>query len=82
MRFFTLVLEAGLIICFIGLGIFAYGLNYFMIHDVLIHQRLNGSKARQQITLLKLYTLKHIKYTTKNLIGKEDGSIRNAFCPF
>jgi beta-carotene 3-hydroxylase len=35
---FILVLRRVSIICFfIGLGIFAYGLSYFMIHDVLIH---------------------------------------------
>jgi beta-carotene 3-hydroxylase len=32
----TGVLEIGLAI---GLGIFAYGLTYFMVHDIFIHQR-------------------------------------------
>jgi beta-carotene 3-hydroxylase len=31
--------DADLIIFFLSIGDFAYGLSYFMIHDVLIHQR-------------------------------------------
>jgi beta-carotene 3-hydroxylase len=37
---------------FIGLGIFAYGLSYFMIHDVLIHQRFKWFKTQTTSTLL------------------------------
>lgn len=32
---------------FVGLGIMLYGITYFLIHDVLIHQRLNWFKKTQ-----------------------------------
>ncbi|MDB9961316.1 sterol desaturase family protein [Oceanihabitans sp.] len=39
---------------FIGLGIFFYGLTYFLIHDVLIHQRFKWFKNTKNKYLLGL----------------------------
>jgi beta-carotene 3-hydroxylase len=41
--------DADLIICFLSIGDFAYGLSYFMIHDVLIHQRFKWFKHTNNI---------------------------------
>jgi beta-carotene 3-hydroxylase len=46
---------------FIGLGITAYGFSYFMIHDVLIHQRFKWFKNTKNTLLV--YE-KPTKYTT------------------
>jgi beta-carotene 3-hydroxylase len=55
---------------FIGLGIFFYGLAYFLVHDVLIHQRFKWFK-RVSIPYLKALRKAH-KVHHKHL-GKEDG---------
>jgi beta-carotene 3-hydroxylase len=67
-RIFIFVLRRVSIICFfIGLGIFAYGLSYFMIHDVLIHQRFKWFKNTNNKYLIglrkahKVHTTKHGK---------------------
>ena len=40
MSFFYSEVEYGFVFGFaIGFGIFAYGLTYFLVHDILIHQR-------------------------------------------
>jgi beta-carotene 3-hydroxylase len=55
---------------FIGLGIMAYGMAYFMIHDVLIHQRFKwfkNTKNKYLIGLRKAHKVHH-----KHL-GKEHG---------
>jgi len=55
---------------FIGLGIFAYGLSYFIVHDIIIHQRLKlfkNTKNKYLIALRKGHKVHH-----KHL-GKEDG---------
>jgi beta-carotene 3-hydroxylase len=55
---------------FIGLGILLYGLAYFMVHDVLIHQRFKWFKKtnnRYLIGLRKAHKVHH-----KHL-GKENG---------
>lgn len=55
---------------FIGLGILLYGLTYFLIHDVLIHQRFKwfrNTKNKYLIGLRKAHKVHH-----KHL-GKEDG---------
>lgn len=39
---------------FIGLGIFLYGIAYFLVHDVLIHQRLSWFKNTKNKYLLGL----------------------------
>lgn len=55
---------------FIGLGILCYGISYFLIHDVLIHQRFNWfkkTKNKYLIGLRKAHKVHHKK------IGKEDG---------
>jgi len=44
---------------FIGLGILFYGMAYFMVHDVLIHQRFKWFKRRIINTLLGY--AKHIR---------------------
>ena len=55
---------------FIGLGFFIYGTCYFLVHDVLIHQRFKwfkGTKNKYLIALRKAHKIHH-----KHL-GKEDG---------
>ncbi|WP_053991719.1 sterol desaturase family protein [Mangrovimonas sp. TPBH4] len=55
---------------FIGLGIFFYGIAYFLIHDVLIHQRFKwfkNVKNKYLIGLRKAHKVHH-----KHL-NKEDG---------
>lgn len=55
---------------FIGLGILLYGMAYFLIHDVLIHQRFKWfkhTKNKYLIGLRKAHKVHH-----KHL-GKEDG---------
>jgi beta-carotene 3-hydroxylase len=55
---------------FIGLGILMYGLAYFLVHDVLIHQRFKWFKNVKNPYLLGLR--KGHKVHHKHL-GKEDG---------
>ena len=61
------ILEIGLAI---GLGIFAYGFTYFMVHDIFIHQRFkwfrnaNNKYAR---ALRRAHKMHH------KHIGKKDG---------
>lgn len=55
---------------FISLGILLYGITYFLIHDVLIHQRFpwfKHTKNRYLLGLRKAHKIHH-----KHL-GKEDG---------
>jgi beta-carotene 3-hydroxylase len=55
---------------FIALGIFLYGITYFLVHDVLIHQRFpwfKNTKNSYLIGLRKAHKIHH-KY-----LGKEDG---------
>lgn len=55
---------------FVGLGIFFYGLAYFLVHDVLIHRRFRwfkSTRSRYLIGLRKAHKTHH-----KHL-GKEDG---------
>lgn len=65
---------------FIGLGIFAYGLSYFIVHDIVIHQRLKlfkNTKNKYLIALRKGHKVHH-----KHL-GKEDGECFGMlFVPF
>ena len=65
---------------FIGLGILFYGIAYFMVHDVLIHQRFKWfSKTNNKylIGLRKAHKVHH-----KHL-GKEDGECFGMlFVPF
>ena len=55
---------------FIGLGILFYGLAYFFVHDVLIHQRFKWFKNTQNSYLKGLRKAHKIHH--KHL-GKEDG---------
>lgn len=55
---------------FIGLGIFLYGLTYFLIHDVLIHQRFKWFKNTKSKFLLGLRKAHKVHH--KHL-GKEKG---------
>ena len=55
---------------FIALGILFYGITYFLIHDVLIHQRFNWFKHTNNRYLLGLRKAHKIHH--KHL-GKEDG---------
>jgi beta-carotene 3-hydroxylase len=52
---------------FIGLGILLYGLTYFLIHDVLIHQRFNWFRKTQNSYLkgLKRAHRMHHKHKDK-----------------
>jgi len=55
---------------FIGLGIFFYGATYFLIHDVLIHQRFKWFKKTKNKYLLGLRKAHKVHH--KHL-DKEDG---------
>ncbi len=55
---------------FIGLGVLGYGITYFMVHDVLIHQRFKWFKHTKNKYLLGLRKAHKIHH--KHL-GKEDG---------
>lgn len=55
---------------FIGLGILFYGISYFLIHDVLIHQRFKWFKNTKNKYLLGLRKAHKVHH--KHL-GKEDG---------
>ena len=65
---------------FIGLGIFAYGFSYFIVHDIVIHQRLKlfkNTKNKYLKALRKGHKVHH-----KHL-GKEDGECFGMlFVPF
>lgn len=65
---------------FIGLGIFAYGLSYFIVHDIIIHQRLKlfkNTKNKYLVALRKGHKVHH-----KHL-GKEHGECFGMlFVPF
>jgi beta-carotene 3-hydroxylase len=65
---------------FIGLGIFAYGLSYFIVHDIFIHQRFQlfkNTKNKYLIGLRKGHKVHH-----KNM-GKEEGECFGMlFVPF
>lgn len=65
---------------FIGLGIFAYGLSYFIVHDIIIHQRFKlfkNTKNKYLVALRKGHKIHH-----KHL-GKEDGECFGMlFVPF
>lgn len=57
---------------FIGLGILAYGLSYFIVHDIIIHQRFKlfkNTKNKYLVALRKGHKVHH-----KHL-GKEDGEV-------
>ncbi|WP_338731807.1 carotene hydroxylase [Mangrovimonas cancribranchiae] len=58
------------VLFFIGLGILCYGIAYFLIHDVLIHQRFKWFKHTKNKFLLGLRKAHKIHH--KHL-GKEDG---------
>lgn len=65
---------------FIGLGVFCYGLSYFLVHDVLIHRRFkwfNNTNNKYLIGLRKAHKVHH-----KHL-GKEEGECFGMlFVPF
>lgn len=65
---------------FIGLGIFAYGLSYFIVHDIFIHQRFKlfrNTKNKYLLALRKGHKVHH-KY-----LGKEHGECFGMlFVPF
>ena len=55
---------------FVGLGILFYGIAYFLIHDVLIHQRFKWFKKTKNPYLIGLRKAHKVHH--KHL-GKEDG---------
>ena len=65
---------------FIGLGILLYGIAYFLVHDVLIHQRFKWfkrTKNRYLLGLRKAHKIHHKK------LGKEHGECFGMlFVPF
>ncbi|MFD2567999.1 carotene hydroxylase [Pseudotenacibaculum haliotis] len=65
---------------FIGLGILFYGIAYFLVHDVLIHQRFKWfkhTKSRYLLGLRKAHKIHHKK------LGKQDGECFGMlFVPF
>jgi beta-carotene 3-hydroxylase len=67
--FFSVGAEAGFnYLFFIGLGITAYGFCYFMIHDVLIHQRFKwfkSTKNRYLIGLRKAHKAHHKRWVRR-----------------
>jgi beta-carotene 3-hydroxylase len=65
---------------FIGLGILLYGIGYFLIHDVLIHQRFKWFKTTKNKYLIGLRKAHKIHH--KNM-GKEDSECFGMlFVPF
>ena len=65
---------------FIGLGILFYGIAYFLVHDVLIHQRFNWFKRTNNWYLKGLRKAHKIHH--KNM-GKEDSQCFGMlFVPF
>ena len=65
---------------FIGLGILFYGIAYFMVHDVLIHQRFKWFKKTNNKYLIGLRKAHKVHH--KHL-GKEDGECFGMlFVPF
>lgn len=65
---------------FIGLGILCYGIAYFLVHDVLIHQRFNWFKRTNNWYLKGLRKAHKIHH--KNM-GKEDSECFGMlFVPF
>merc|ERR1712194_395827 len=65
---------------FIGLGILCYGIAYFMIHDVLIHQRFKWFKntnSRYLKGLRKAHKIHH-----KNMGKEESECFGMLFVPF
>lgn len=65
---------------FIGLGILAYGLSYFIVHDIIIHQRFKlfkNTKNKYLVALRKGHKVHH-----KHL-DKENGEVFGMlFVPF
>ena len=55
---------------FIGLGVFLYGLAYFLVHDVLIHQRFKWFKKTSNKYLVGL---RKAHKTHHKHLGKEHG---------
>ena len=55
---------------FIGLGILLYGIAYFLVHDVLIHQRFKWFKKTKNKYLVGL---RKAHKTHHKHLGKEDG---------
>tara|TARA_Y100000994_G_scaffold201790_1_gene172536 strand:+ start:50 stop:505 length:456 start_codon:yes stop_codon:yes gene_type:complete len=68
--FIILGLSKLIFLFWIGLGITLYGLAYFIIHDIFIHQRLNLFKKTSSIYLKSLRKAHKIHH--KN-IEKDDG---------
>ena len=55
---------------FVGLGILCYGIAYFLVHDVIIHQRFKWF-SKTKISYLK--SLRRAHKTHHKHLGKEDG---------
>lgn len=78
--FFTGTYTAYTFLFFIGLGILFYGIAYFLIHDVLIHQRFKWFKKTNNWYLKGLRKAHKVHH--KNM-GKEDSQCFGMlFVPF
>lgn len=55
---------------FIGLGILLYGICYFLVHDVFIHQRFKWLKKSNNIYLRSIRKAHKVHH---KFLGKEDG---------
>jgi beta-carotene 3-hydroxylase len=44
---------------FIGLGILAYGLDYFIVHDIIIHQRFKFPKTKTIFSYVRPWNFIH-----------------------
>jgi len=56
----------------IGLGIFAYGLAYFTVHDIFIHQRFSYLEMR---TTVMLRPSEELTRCITNILGKNKGNV-------
>jgi beta-carotene 3-hydroxylase len=51
---------------YIGIGIFSYGLFYFIFHDIIVHRRINipfKAKSKYMKRLIKAHYVHHEKHT-------------------
>ena len=62
----------------IGIGIFSYGLAYFMVHDIFIHQRFKIFKKADNIYAKGIRRAHKIHH--KHIGKKEGGKFRDAHC--
>ena len=62
----------------IGIGIFIYGMTYFLVHDIFIHQGLNGSETPTVVMQKQLE--EHIRFTTSTWVRKVENVLGCCGC--